>query len=418
MNPFDGPTAMRFAVALGLGFLVGLERESIRADHQGKLSFGGVRTFPILSLFGFACAWLHTLGATLVLPAGLAAVASLAVLSYIQKAKLGRLGVTSEISALLTFAVGALSLLADVRVAMALGVVNTFLLSEKSTLESYVERLDHSEFLAILKFLLVTLIIYPVLPDESYGRFALNPSHVWRVVMLVSTIGFVGYFLTHKFDSRMGLWMSGLLGGVVSSTATTIAMGRLAAANPEQARVALQSAMLAGSVMYVRILVLVGLLNPALVVGLAWKAVALAGAGVLLAWTATWRESRTDAPVPAGHPPAVQNPFEVKPALVFAALFVGISVLTTLARTRFGPAGLLALAGITGVTDVDPFILSLAPNAEVARSLAVQAMLVAVFSNTVMKGFYFAAMVPGARKATAARYAVWAVLHVPLILAA
>ncbi|MEK6756983.1 MAG: MgtC/SapB family protein, partial [Bacteroidota bacterium] len=133
MNAIEWTIELRFVVALALGFLVGLERESTKVEHRGVV-FGGVRTYPIISLYGFACAWLYRAGVTFLLPVGLASVSVLAAIAYITKIKSGRYGFTSEASVLLTFIVGALALLADVWIAMALGVVDTMLLSEKAEL--------------------------------------------------------------------------------------------------------------------------------------------------------------------------------------------------------------------------------------------------------------------------------------------
>jgi uncharacterized membrane protein (DUF4010 family) len=259
---FDWTAGLRFAVALGLGFLVGLEREGAQPDDR-KIFFGGVRTFPILSMYGFACAWLAANGQSFMLPVGLVSVLALAAVSYIEKTKTGRFGATTEASALLTFATGALTVLTDLRLAMALGVTNTLLLSEKATLEAYVERLDKVEFLAIVKFLIVTVIIYPALPNREFTAYRLNPSRIWQIVMVVSSVGFVGYFLTRKFGHRVGLWLSGLLGGIVSSTAVSVAAGRIAQKDEAQGAAALQATLLASSVMYLRVLVFIGFLNPA-----------------------------------------------------------------------------------------------------------------------------------------------------------
>ena len=146
MNTFEWTPELRFLVALALGFLVGLERESTKIEEQ-KMVFGGVRTHPIICLMGFGCAWFFKIGATLMLPVGLLSIAALTSIAYIAKIKVERFGSTSEISALLTFVTGALALLVDVWIAMAIGVVNTILLSEKAALESYVERLNKVEFL-------------------------------------------------------------------------------------------------------------------------------------------------------------------------------------------------------------------------------------------------------------------------------
>ena len=400
---------LRLLVALLLGILIGLERESAKKTFK---EYAGVRTFALLSLFGFGCAWLFRAQVTLALPLGLLAVAALTVLEYLTKRQVGHRGWTSEVAALLTYVIGALALLADVWVSMALGVIGTLLLAEKARIETYVERLEKTEFLAVVKFLLVTVIILPALPDKDYTRFALNPAHIWQIVVLVSSIGFVGYFLTKRYGDRMGLWLSGLLGGIVSSTAVTVAVGRMAQRAPEQAAGALQATLLASAVMYLRILVLVWILNPAFMPDLWWKLVLLFAVGVALAVTV--RSARADpSEAPAS---TLQNPFEIKPAVVFASLFVVLSVVTTLVKNAFGDAGLLTLSALVGVTDIDPFILSLIRDGAAVSRVVMAAILLAMMSNTIVKGVYFSVPVKPVRKATLWRFGLWAALHLPLAL--
>jgi uncharacterized membrane protein (DUF4010 family) len=411
VNTIEWTVQLRFAVALALGFLVGLERESTKIEHQ-KLVFGGVRTHPLISMFGFGCAWLYQIGSTFMLPAGLGAMIVLTGIAYYAKISAERYGSTSEVSALLTYVTGALAFHVDIWAAMAMGVFNTILLSEKSRLETYVENLNKAEFLATLKFLLVTLIILPVLPDQSYTRFQINPTRVWEVVILVSTIGFIGYFLSKRFGEKVGLWLSGLLGGIVSSTAVTITVGRLAQTTPSRGTGALQAAMLASSIMYLRILVLVAILNPLLLPVIWWKLLLLACTGVILSF-------RYGGEVPTGEAtnvPGLQNPFEITPALLFAALFMVLIVVTTVVKDALGNAGLLGLAAVVGVTDIDPFVLSIVQSTSGAFGLSVAAMILAMMSNTVAKGLYFGFLVPGQRRQTAWRFALWAILHLPLVL--
>jgi len=410
MNTFEWTPELRFLVALALGFLVGLERESTKIEEQ-KMVFGGVRTHPIISLLGFGCAWFYKIGATMMLPVGLISIAALTSIAYIAKIKVERFGSTSEISALLTFVTGALALLVDVWIAMAIGVVNTILLSEKAALESYVERLNKVEFLATIKFLLVTVIILPVLPNQEYTRFKLNPTAIWQIVILVSTIGFVGYFLAKKFGQKIGLWLSGAFGGVVSSTAFTLAVGRIAQKNPLRAEESLQAAILASSVMYLKMLVLIWLVNSSFVSVLWWRMVILFLIGVALAVRVIWRsESNTQESTPT-----MQNPFEIRPAMAFAALFVILSIATAFAKQTLGDPGVLGLSAIVGVSDIMPFILSLIHSTDPLSTVAVPAIVLAMMSNTIAKGVYFGALSPSTRKETAITYSAWALLHVPLL---
>ena len=412
MNAIEWTFQLRFALALALGLLVGLERESAK-DYQ-KLVFGGVRTHPIISLLGFGCAWLYQMGVTVMLPAGLVSLAALAVVSYLAKVREDHYGTTSEISALLTYVTGALALVADVWVVMALGVVNAILLSEKARLESFVDRLNKAEFLASLKFLLVTVIILPVLPDQEFTPFRINPATTWKFVIIVSTVGFIGYVLTRRLGTRVGFWMSGILGGIVSSTALTVAMGRLARVQPTRALGGLQASLLAGAVMYIRIVVIILLISPALGAALWWRAALLVAIGVVMALTVPGGD--TEDPRPEVH--GLENPFEITPALIFAALFVSLTVLVGLVRGWAGETGLLTLAAVVGIVDIDPFILSMVPQASVSFSLVVSATLLAAMSNTIAKGVYYFALVPSTRRQTAWRYALWGALHIPIIITA
>jgi uncharacterized membrane protein (DUF4010 family) len=411
MNGFEWTFELRFLLALGLGFLVGLERESSGADRKTGRVFAGVRTYTIISMYGFACAWLYRIDVTLALPVGMLSLAAMALAGYLAKLREGRVGWTSEIAALLTFVVGVLTLLTDIWVPVTLGVVNTILLSEKGDLESFVDRLNKSEFLAVLKFLVVTAIILPALPNREYTEFQLNPARIWQIVILVSSIGFVGYFLTKKFGSRLGLWLSGLLGGVVSSTAVAIAAGRVAQRSPERSFSALQMSLLASSVMYPRLLVLMLVLSPAIAGLLWWKCILLAAVGLTL----TLGGRDTALPVKDGeHVSTLENPFELKPAFIFAAVFVLLTVVTALAKKFFGSAGLLVLSFIVGVVDIDPFILSLVRESAYG-TLITMAILIAMMSNTLAKGTYFAVLAKNRRRDAIWRYGLWALLHVPLI---
>lgn len=410
MNGIEWTFEMRFAIALLLGFLVGLERESTKLEQQ-KLVFGGVRTHPIISMYGFGCAWLHKIGASLVLPVGLLSIIVLTAIAYLAKTRNERYGSTSEMSALLTFIVGASALLLDVWVAMALGIVNTMLLSEKSRLEKFVEDLDRVDFLATIKFLLVTVIILPVLPNQEYTQFRLNPSSIWKIVILVSTIGFFGYVLAKRFGSKVGLWLSGVLGGIVSSTALTVAAGRMAEKTPTLSRSAMQAAILASSVMYLRILALIAFINPSIIPFIWWRLLLLSAVGIALAVSV----GRHEAHAEPEEMPLLENPFEISPAIWFAGLFVALTVVTSIVQSFAGSTGLLTLASIVGVTDIDPFILSLVRNPDTLIGIAERAILLAMMSNTVVKGAYFSFLVPATRRESILRFGIWAALHLPLV---
>ncbi len=403
MNIIEWTPQLRFLVALALGFLVGLERESSKSKNK-KIILGGIRTYPIISMIGFGCAWLFQLGVTFILPVGLLSITALSVISYYTKVQSEKFGATSEITALLTFIVGALALLVDIWAAMALGIINTVLLSEKANLEDFVDNTDRAEFLAVIKFLLVTLIILPILPDQNFTKYELNPSNVWKVVIIVSTIGFIGYFLAKRFGNKFGLWLSGLLGGIVSSTAVTVAYGRIAQRKLSIGGSALRGVVVASSIMYARILVLILIINPVLVKSTWWEyfLLVLIGIGLSLYHNQAVHVSEKSEKELQN----LQNPFEIKPAVVFAFLFLLLSVVTKLVVEYFGQQGLLSLAAIVGFTDITPFILSIIQPKNLDINLITSSIFLAMMSNTIMKGIYFGYLVPHLRKETALRFGI------------
>jgi uncharacterized membrane protein (DUF4010 family) len=411
MPAIEWTVPLRFGVALGLGFLIGLERESTRYEEH-KVVFGGVRTHPLISLYGFGCAWLSRDGTAFMLPVGLLSLAGMTAISYFTKLSEHRYGSKSEIAALLTFVVGALALLADVWMAAAIAIVNTFVLSEKPALERWVERLDKAEFLAALKFLIVTVIILPIVPNQDYTEFHINFYVIWQVVVLVSSIGFLGYMLAKRYGEGAGMWLSGVLGGLVSSTAVAIASGRKAEQDPEAGAPGLQATLLAGAVLYPRLLLIIAFVNEQFIGPLAWRFALLGLLGLGLAVTV--RMPQREAPTGQGAA-GLENPFELSPALLFAGLYVVLSVITVLVRNAMGEAGLLGLSAVVGVTDIVPFIVPLVRHVREPTPLAMSAIVVATMSNVVVRGVYYATLVRAERRETLWRHAAWALLHLPLV---
>jgi uncharacterized membrane protein (DUF4010 family) len=410
MNSIEWTFQLRFIVALALGFLIGLERESTKSKRK-NIILGGIRTFPIISMLGFGCAWLYQLGSQFMLPLGLLTICILSAIGYYSKTQSEKFGITSEVSALLTFVVGALALLVDIWAAMALGIINTMLLSEKAGLENVVDKLNKNEFTAVLKFLLVTLIILPVLPNKDFTEFELNPARIWQIVILVSSVGFVGYILSRVLGQKIGLWLTGFVGGIVSSTAVSIASGRIAQKNPAQGKNALVTVIVASSVMYLRVLVLILVINPAIFAVLWWKLAFLSIIGFILSYI------KSDTVTTKGEKGIshLQNPFELRPAIVFAVLFVVLSVITKLVMQNLGTYALLTLSAVVGLTDNTPFILSIIHGAQIDYSLISSAIVLTLLSNTIIKGVYFGYFVPSLRLKTMQRFGILALFHIPFL---
>jgi uncharacterized membrane protein (DUF4010 family) len=342
---------------------------------------------------------------------GFFALTGIVIAGFVAKSREGGNGWTSEVAVLLNFTIGLLCVHAPVWLPMALGIVATFLLSEKALLEGYAGSLDSKEFLGIIKFLLLALIVLPALPNQGFTQYDINPARIWKIVVLVSSIGFGGYFLTKKFGGRVGLWLSGLLGGIVSSTAVAVAAGRIAGQNPSQGGAALQASLLASSIMYLRILALVWFISPSFGHLLSLRLILLSAIGVAFAFSV--RASAKTAE------PTVQpttNPFELKPALFFGVFFVILTVVTRVVKESFGQTGLVVLSLIVGTVDIDPFILSLHKGAGAVEPILGVACLFSMLSNTVAKGIYFGTFAGTMRKACFARYGTWAALHIPVAL--
>jgi len=412
MEQLDLPLSARFFITLAISVLIGLERERSATEIKGFV-FAGVRTYSLVGVFGFGCAWMYGAGVTWFLPIGLLSITAIAVVEYLAKLKKGYIGFTSEIAVLITFLIGALCLEAQIWLPLALGIIATFLMSEKMLIERFVDRLDKTEFLAVLKFLLVTLIILPVLPNEDFTRFNLNPAKIWRLVILVSSIGFAGYFLSKRLGQKFGLWLSGLLGGIASSTAVAITTGRIARKTPGVGKRALQASILATGIMYLRILVLIWIIRPDFIPYFWWKLVALAVIGVIFAPTVKSPGVSAKADLSISD---IQNPFEIRPAILFAVLYVVLTVVTAIVQQYYGNVGLLGLASLSGVTDIDPFILSLTRHTAEYHKLFFTAIGLSMMGNTIAKGIYFGWLASSVRKQAAIYYGIWAALHIPILL--
>ncbi|HUY80219.1 MAG TPA: MgtC/SapB family protein [Acidobacteriaceae bacterium] len=376
----------QIVLVLFLSFLVGLQREEQKAAPE-PYRFGGVRSFPLLGLLGYSLCLVSN--GNLLLPGiGLAVVGTFLWQSYRYKLEgAAPAGMTTEISALLIYVVGALVWREQYWVATTITVLSVALLELKTALEGLARRVPGIEILTGAKFLLLTAVILPIVPDKSFGAMAFNPFKTWLVVVAVSAISYGSYLLQLWAKGRGGVLLAALLGGAYSSTLATVVLARR---GREQNRPRLYSGsmLMASGVMYLRLLALLAIFNLALLhrIGLAF--LLLAAAAILggLLWT------RLPDRNGANSQPAIEpkNPLELSAAFLFAALFVAMLFITHYALLYLGKSGLFALAGVMGVTDVDPFILSLAASSAAATPVAVAggAIVIAAASNNLIKGIY------------------------------
>ena len=380
------PDLVKISLVLFLSFLVGFEREEHKATAN-SYSFGGVRTFPLIGLIGYSLALLSG-NQLLPLTIGFLVVAGFLLLSYWHKlCKTETPGVTTEMSGLAIFLIGALVCYGHLWIATTLGVASLLLLDLKQALESLSARIAPSEILTFAKFLVLTGVILPVLPRQEFSRFHINPFKTWLVVVAISAISYGSYVLQKLTKGRGGIELAALLGGAYSSTVTTVVMARRAA-REHRPQLFAGSILIASGVMYLRLIILLALFNRQLMSLLWLPFLVFAALAIGGGWLWTRRADANAQAVQREFEP--KNPLELFTAFLFAALFLGMLILTQLAVTYLGRAGVNSLAVIMGVTDVDPFIMGMtqAAGALTPLKIAAGAVLIAAASNNLVKGIY------------------------------
>lgn len=380
----------RFGVALFIGVLVGLQREAAAdegADRSSKM-FAGVRTFALLSLAGCTAAFVaDQLGLPwafigIILPLG-----ALITAAYVITGLRGDVGLTTEVAAIIVLLAGALCFWDQLALAVALGVVTTALLSFKLELHGFAERLTREDIVATLKFAIITAIILPVLPNESFGPppfDVLNPYKIWLMVVLISGISFLGYVLIKLVGSRQGIGLTGLLGGLASSTAVTLSFSQRSQKESGFAKPFALAILIAWTIMFGRVLVEVAVTNLPLL-GVVWLPITVAGLAGLAYGIYLYFAPRSSE---AGGV-TISNPFELGPAITFGLLYGLILLVARAAQFYFGDAGVYLSSVLSGLADVDAITLSMAElssSGNVELSTAARAIVLATMSNTVVKG--------------------------------
>lgn len=377
--------ALKIVLVLFLSFLLGLEREEHKAN--GIYSFGGVRTFPLIGLIGFSIALIAG-QQMMLLAAGFFVVASFLLLSYWHKLKADKPGgVTTEMSGLATFLVGALICTDHFWIATALAVASLLLLDLKAVLEKLATSFAPGEILTFAKFLLLSCVILPTLPNQEFGRFHVNPFKTWLVVVAISAISYGSYVLQKLTKGQGGIVLAALLGGAYSSTVTTIVMAKRAK-NENHPHLFSGGMLIACGVMYLRLAALLALFNRDLMAVLLVPFLVLAVAALAVGWFWSRLPDKNTDEFQRQYEP--RNPLELLTAFMFAGLFLAMLIITQLAVTYLGKSGVDVLAAVMGVSDVDPFIMGLTQAAGKLTpvNVAAGAILIAAASNNIVKGIY------------------------------
>jgi uncharacterized membrane protein (DUF4010 family) len=373
-------------IALVLGLLIGLERGWRERELSEGMRVAGLRTYGLISLLGGLSGLLAK--QTGPLPVGFVFIALaliLLVAYHKSQEKSDDVGITSMIAALLAFILGALVVFGHAMLAASSAVVITLLLGFKPLLHGWVSKLDQQELEATLKLLLISVVMLPVLPDKGYGPWQiLNPYHVWWMVVLIAGVSYLGYFAIRIAGNRHGPVVTGAFGGLVSSTAVTLNLARVAKKDQ-----ALNNALAAGiltacATMFARTLLLTSIMNFALFQQILFSMAAMSGftyLSALLFWlkTQTKQEDSGDMPL--------ENPFQLGMALKFGAFLSVIMLLSKILQIQFGNAGAYVLAGISGMADVDAIILSMAQMSKQGLDITVaaHAVFIAVAVNSGFK---------------------------------
>jgi uncharacterized membrane protein (DUF4010 family) len=368
-----------FAASLGIGLLIGLERE------RNPSAKAGVRTFALVSLSGtLATLVAERLDAVWTVPLGLAAVAAMLIAAYARDEPHEEPGTTTVIAAVVCYLLGVLAGLGEAALAGALAIGVTALLYFKPEIQGFSTALKRHEQVSVLQFLVVTFIVLPILPDESYGPYeVLNPRNVWLMVVLISGIGLASYVALRLVGERRGVWLTGILSGLVSSTAATMLYARRSRESEAMQRVAFTVVPLANLVPVARIGVLAAVVAPGILPTLGPVLAAALVAGLGVAALSIPRDGRSDAPVAES-----RNPAELGTALRFAALYAIVLLAAAWLSDIAGSRGLYAAALSSGIVDIDPINLSalnLFGQGRLPAWNAVAAIALAYASNVAFK---------------------------------
>ena len=372
--------AIQIGLVLALSFLVGMEREQNIRLRAELPTLGGIRTFPLLGLLGYLLA--HN---TWAFVAGLLVVGALLVIQYRGKMLGERYGLTTEFSALVVYALGFFILQKQYWVATTIAVVSALLLQLKKPLETLALKISTDELLTFSQFVMLSAVILPLVPNATYTQYELNPFRTWLIVVAVSGVSYFSYIMQRWRGEKQGLMLSGVLGGIYSSTVTTVALAKQSRGSGLPARMCAAAIISATGMMYFRIIALVWLFAPELGRFLLkpFSLLALICLAVSLGLNVTLRGHSEGAV----ERPSI-NPLQLINAILFAIVFVVITVITRLAIRQFGQAGLFVIAGIMGPTDIDPFVMSMTQHMTISLKNASMAIGIAVASNNIFKGMY------------------------------
>ncbi len=372
-------------ISLAIGLLIGLERGWHSRDDKTGEHIAGIRSYGLLGLLGGCSALLATNQNMVLMGLFFIGLCIMLITIYVVDITVHRkdMGITSLIAALLAFILGALASIGQETIASATAVITTLLLGYKSSIHRLINKIDVAELHAILQLLLISVLILPLLPNKTYDPWhALNPYEIWLMVVLIATISFVGYFALKIGGPRRGAAFTGLFSGMVSSTALTLSFARIARHNPAIHHELSAGILIACTTMFPRMLLLACIINIELLDYL-WLPTLLMGVCLLIPAIIYLQKLGQEQQATTS---PLSNPLELEPAIVFGLFLAVIMLLSNILKSYFGDAGILILAAISGIMDVDAIDLSLSHMSLKNLNLQVAAngiTLAAVVNNLV-----------------------------------
>jgi uncharacterized membrane protein (DUF4010 family) len=372
----------KVGIALALGLLVGLQRERVRSQ------IAGIRTIALVSVLGALCGLLSLDVGGWIIGLGALGVVALLVIANQMKLARGRAepGLTTEMAVLVMFANGAYTVVGHTELAIALGGTVALLLYLKRPMHRFVVRIGGDDLKAIMQFALIALVILPILPNEDMGPFlAFNPYKTWWMVVLIVGMNLAGYIAAKWFGNRTGTLLSGIFGGLISSTATTASQSRQVREASDRGLIDLAAVviLIASTISITRVLVEIAAVAPGTLPSTAPPILVLLGWLGLLSAQCYWRSKH-----PAAQAPRTGNPAALGAAFVFGLLYAAIRFITAAANHYFGSAGLYGVAMISGLHDMDAITLSTAQlmnSEELAPATGWRVVMVAGISNLFFK---------------------------------
>ncbi|MCW8797281.1 MAG: MgtC/SapB family protein [Chlorobium sp.] len=371
-------------ISLGLGLLVGLQREWSKAEGAG------IRTYPMITVFGTVCAMLAERYGGGILLGGVIALGAMMVVMKVtmninlQASEHPHTGPTTGIAALLMYAVGAMLAMGNIVPAMAIGGGVALLLQWKQPLHGFVKRIGKDDMQAIFRLVLLALVVLPVLPDRNYGPYGvLNPSHIWMMVVLIVGISVGSYLVSRFMGAKAGSLLGGFLGGLISSTATTISYARRSKTTPGTSSLAAMVIMIASSIVFVRVTVEIAVVAPGVLPFILPQFTVMFIVMALISAVA-WFSARGSGK----ELPEAEDPSDLGAAVAFGALYALVLVAVAAAKEYFGDQGLYVVAALSGLTDMDAITLSTARLIEddrIGADIGWRMMMLGALSNILFK---------------------------------